>query len=205
MKRGPKILVVVALVFAGWVAVTPSLAAFLIVQRPLAKAEAIIVLSGSAAYKERTRKAAELYTQGVAPRIFLSDDGELSGWSRDERVNLPFVELARRELVSGSVPPDAITILPGQVSGTDQEAKALAAEIERSPLGSVVLVTSAYHSRRSLRTFDKILKGRRVEIGIEFAPLGFASPDPKYWWLSIRGWRSVGGEYVKSAVYWAYY
>jgi len=37
-------------------------------------------------------------------------------------------------LVANGVLPDAITVLPGQVTGTDSEAKAMAAEIDTRPL-----------------------------------------------------------------------
>ena len=118
---------------------------------------------------------------------------------------MPFVELEQRELIAGGVPPDAITILPGKVSGTDEEARAFVVEINARPINSLLLVTSAYHTRRALRTFTKILAGRGVEIGIEYAPISDQTPPPEAWWLGMRGWRTVGGEYIKSAVYMVWY
>jgi uncharacterized SAM-binding protein YcdF (DUF218 family) len=190
---------------ALWASVAPRLATRLIVERPLAHADAIIVLSGSSVYEERTGKAAELYRQGIAPRIFITNDGGRAGWSQAEQTNLPFVELERRELVAGGVPAGSITILRGEVAGTESEAKALAAEIEARPMASVLIVTSAYHSRRALWTFENALAPKGVAVGIQFAPLGDRSPKPATWWLSLDGWRSVGGEYIKSAGYWVVY
>ena len=188
-----------------WVLVAPAIATYLVVERPLEHADAIIVLSGSAVYKERTSKAAELFKQGVSPRIFITNDGERAGWSKREQTNPPFVELEQRELAANGVPADAITLLPGEVSGTDQEAKALKDEINQRPVTSLLIVTSAYHTRRALWTFGKILAGNGVDIGIEYAPPGELTPKPDYWWLSARGWTSVAGEYVKSGVYRVYY
>ena len=205
MRRNAAFILVPAALIVGWIAVAPFLATWLIVDEPLEHADAIIVLSGSAVYKERTRKAAELYKQGVASRIILTDDGEQAGWSRKEQTNPPFVELEKRELVANGVLPAAITVLPGQVSGTDQEAKALANEISAKPVKSILIVTSAYHTRRALRTFEKILSGKGVEIGIASAPPGEQTPGPNFWWLRPRGWQTVAGEYVKSAVYWVFY
>lgn len=190
---------------AVWALVAPSLANYLITEKPLKHADAIIVLSGSAVYKERTKKAAELYKRGIASRIFITDDGAHAGWSRDERANLPFVELEQRELIANGVMPDAITVLPGHVSGTDYEAQALADEIAARPMGSVLIVTSAYHTRRALRTFEKILAGKPVSIGITGVPPGEQTPNPNYWWLQPLGWQTVAGEYVKSVVYYFYY
>jgi uncharacterized SAM-binding protein YcdF (DUF218 family) len=201
MNRRLRYLLVFVVIAAGWVLIAPWLATRLIVERPLANADAIIVLSGSAVYKERTKKAAELYKQGVAPIVFITNDGERAGWSQIEQRNPPFVELEQRELIANGVLPDAITVLPGEVAGTDQEAKAVAAEIDGRQIKSLLIVTSAYHTRRALRTFDKILAGKSVVIGIE--PAG--QTDTNYWWLSLDGWFTVGGEYMKLAVYWAYY
>ncbi len=171
----------------------------------MSQADAIIVLSGSAVYKERTKKAADLYKAGVAPQIFISDDGAHAGWLDDERTHLPFVELEQRSLIANGVMPDAIVVLPGTVSGTDDEASLMRAELEARPVRSLLIVTSAYHTRRALRTFDKILSGTGIEIGIESPPPGDRTPRPGFWWLSPRGWQTVALEYVKIAVYYAYY
>ena len=190
---------------AVWALIAPSLANYLIVEKPLDHADAMIVLSGSAVYKERAKKAAELYKQGVASRILITDDGAHAGWTRDERTNLPFVELEQRELIANGVLPDSIAVLPGKVSGTDDEAKALAAEIAARPMGTVLIVTSGYHTRRALKTFERILAGAHIEIGITGVPPGDQTPNPNDWWLQRRGWQTVAGEYVKSAVYYFYY
>ena len=205
MKRKATNILLLAGLFAVWIIFAPFLATFLIVEKPLARADAIIILSGSAVYKERTKKAAELYKQGVAPRVIISNDGGRAGWLDDEKDNLPFVELEQRELIANGVEPEAITVLPGTVSGTDDEAKKLAEEIAARPIGKVLIVTSAYHSRRALRTFEKILAGKNVEIGIAHPPTGEQTPNPNYWWLRPRGWQTVAGEYVKSAIYYLYY
>ena len=205
MKRKATNILLLAGLFAVWIIIAPFLATFLIVEKPLARADAIIILSGSAVYKERTKKAAELYKQGVAPRVIISNDGGRAGWLDDEKDNLPFVELEQRELIANGVEPEAITVLPGTVSGTDDEAKRLAEEIAARPIGKVLIVTSAYHSRRALRTFEKILAGKNVEIGIAHPPTGEQTPNPNFWWLRPRGWQTVAGEYVKSAIYYLYY
>ena len=163
------------------------------------------MLSGSAVYKERTRRAAELYREGVAPLVFISNDGGQAGWLDDERTNLPFVELETRDLIANGVMPDAIRTLPLTVYGTDEEAKAMRAEIDARPLNSILIVTSAYHTRRALRTFEKILAPNNIEIGIDAPPPGDRTPLPAWWWLSFRGWQTVAAEYVKMAVYYFYY
>lgn len=204
MRRGSYFLLVI-MVIAVWALIAPWLAKRLIVERPLEKADAIIVLSGSYVYKERTRKAAELYGRGVASRIFITNDGERAGWSQNEKTNIPYLELEQRELVAAGVPPESITVLSELVTGTDEEAKELAKNLDAYSIRSVVVVTSAYHSRRALWTFDRILADKGVTIGIENAGMGDRTPNPNYWWLQFRGWQMVAGEYVKWVVYYAYY
>lgn len=205
--KGPRlyIFVITLILIAIWCFIAPSLATYLVVERRFEKADAIIVLSGSSVYKERTQKAAELYKRGVAPLVFITNDGERSGWSQAEQSNITYVELEKRELVAGGVPKNAIVEMPQLVAGTDEEAKAFKFEIEARGLTSVVVVTSAYHSRRSLWTFERILRDKQIEIGIEHAAVGLQTPEPTFWWLRPRGWQMVAGEYVKSAVYWTYY
>lgn len=204
MKRKATFTLILCVLLGVWIIVAPFLATYLIVEKPLENADAIMVLSGSAVYQERTTKAAELYKQGVAPVVIVTDDGERARWF-GRGGNPKIVELEQRELIANGVMPEAIRVLPGQVAGTDDEAKTLRDEIAARPLGSVLIVTSGYHSRRALATFEKILVGRNVTLGIASPPPGDLTPTPNYWWLRPRGWQTVAGEYVKIAVYWAYY
>lgn len=189
------------LLFLAWILFAWFLAENLIVEKPLEKADAIVILSGSSVYLERAQKAAQIYRQGIAPKILLSDDGEHSGWSRSERRNPKFVELTRNNLIAEGVPAEKIEIFPGQVSGTIDEAEALRTKIEQAELQSVLLVTSAYHTRRALWTFTNVLHDERVQIGIVAPPTGEQTPMPFVWWLSEKGWRLVAGEYVKMVYY----
>ncbi len=181
------------------------LAENLIVEKPLERADAILILSGSSVYLERTQKAALVYRQGVAPKILLTDDGGRAGWSRTEQKNPKFVEAARNDLIAEGVAPENIEILAARVSGTIDEAEALRGEIEQTNLKSILLITSAYHTRRSLWTFEKILENKDVQIGIVSPPTGEQTPPPFLWWLTRKGWSLVAGEYVKIIYYRANY
>lgn len=207
MNRRLKFLLVFCTFSIAWFPLAWLAAENLIIEKPLDRADAILVLAGSSVYVERTGKAAELYNQGIAPRVFLTDDGERGGWSRVERRNFPFVELARKNLIENGVPAEAIEILPATVDGTKSEADALRRKIAESGLQSVLLVTSAYHSRRTLHTFEKIFGDNNQETQIGVAPVapGNQTPAPYFWWLSVNGWQFVAGEYVKILYYWVYY
>ncbi len=202
-----KVVLIVLLLFGMWLFLAPFLAERLIIEKTLDKADAILVLGGSYTYIERTQKAAELFKKGVAPRIYLTDDGEQAGWSEIEKRNPPYVELARNSLIANGVPPENIEILEPQVTGTIYEARILLEKVKSANLNSVLIVTSAYHTRRAFSTFQRIFaeNNQPTEIGIVSPPTGEQTPPPFSWWLSANGWNFVAGEYVKSFVYWVYY
>lgn len=190
-----------AVVIALWIFVAWLGARMLIVQAPLDHASAMVVLGGSATYKERTELAARLFHEGRAPLIILTDDGGKSGWSRADGRNPLFVERAQAELIRRGVPESAITILPGTVGSTQDEAEALRGFIFARGLKSLLVVTSAYHSRRALRTMRDELSGSGVTVGLVAAPTGLQTPRPLSWWLGWRGWPLVAGEYAKIVYY----
>jgi uncharacterized SAM-binding protein YcdF (DUF218 family) len=194
-------------ILSVWTFVAPFLAESLIVEKPLHQAEVILVLAGSSAYLERTHMAALIYKAGVAPKVILTNDGGAAGWSQEEQRNRPYVELARRELVAQGVPDEAIEILPLEVSGTIMEARLLGKKAAERRWKSLLIVTSAYHTRRALRTFENVFaeKGVETEIGIVAARTGQQTPPALYWWLTWKGWRDVAGEYMKSVFYYVNY
>lgn len=205
--RSFKFIAAILLIFLIWILFAWFLAEHLIVEKPLPRADVILVLGGSSVYQERTQKAALVYKQGVAPLILLTDDGGRAGWSRREQRNPLFVELARQSLITDGIPAENIEILTTRGSGTIYEAQLLRDKIEQSNWKSILIVTSAYHTRRSLWTFERVFAEGRLptEIGVVGSPTGEQTPPPFYWWLSPFGWNVVAGEYVKAFYYWAYY
>ena len=173
----------------------------LIVNEPLGSADAIVVLSGASSYVERTEKAAQLYHEGRAPRLLLTNDDTRGGWSNALQRNPYFVERAADELIKRGVPADRIAIVPGVASSTYTEGLLLKDYASAHGLQSVLVVTSASHSRRALRSLRHTFAGTRTTIGLEPAP----AQSTAFWWLQVEGWRAVGGEYVKLVYYWFRY
>ncbi|HEX6718106.1 MAG TPA: YdcF family protein [Pyrinomonadaceae bacterium] len=188
-----------------WFVVAWVAARALIVQTELPSADAIVVLSGSSTYVERTHQAAGLYSQGRAPLIVLTDDNTRGGWSSALQTNPYFVERAQAELVKRGVPPDKIRVAPGVASSTRDEALIIRDYASAEGFRSILIVTSAYHSRRAFRSLRQAFAGTGTTLGIEPAPIGQQTPSPAFWWLHIEGWRSVGVEYVKLIYYWVRY
>lgn len=194
-------LVISFLVLALWELLAIAAARFLIVRSPLARADAIVVLSGSAAHVERAQWAAHLYKSGLAPKIILTNDNQQGGWSETLQRNPFYFERSRDQLLNAGVPPKAIEIRLEPVSSTYEEAQLMRAVQRDLGLKSIVLVTSAYHSRRAFWTFRRVLGGSDTEIGIEPVGLNVTSPPPKTWWFHLKGWQIVPVEYVKLLYY----
>ena len=184
----------------AWVA-----AEALIVKAELAHADALFVLAGSSTYIERTHRAAQLFREGRAPTIVLTNDNIPSGWSAKEERNPLFVELAADELRRQGVPAEKIEVVPGTVSSTYEEAVRLREYAGEKGLRSILIVTSAYQSRRALWTMRRVFSGSNVEIGLDAVEPGQQSPRPGIWWFYGLGWEMVPGEYVKMIYYWINY
>jgi len=191
------LLLVLAWGIVAWVG-----ARSLIVNAPLASADAIVVMSGSSTYVERTQKAAEFYHQGRAPLVVLTNDDTRGGWSSAQQRNPYFVERARDELIKQGVPVEKIRMAPGIASSTHDESMLLKDYVAQQRFRSILVVTSAYHSRRALRSLRQSFAGTNVTVGLEPVPAG---SQTALWWLRSEGWRSVGGEYVKLLYYWLRY
>lgn len=168
-------------------------------------ADALVVLAGSSSYSERARRAAALYAEGRGARVVLTNDDAIGGWSHAEQRNPFFAERAAEVLRRGGVPPDRIEIIWRPVASTYEEAVLAREYAAARNFRSIVVVTSAYHSRRALWTFRSVLRGSGIAVELDGHASGGPSPPPSTWWLHLRGWQMVAGEYVKFVYYWLFY
>lgn len=152
----------------------------LVVDAPMATADAIVLLGGEP--QGRPMEAARLYHLGVAPRVVVVGTG-------DNASN-------RRILSRAGVPPEAILIEPSS-SSTLENATFVRPMLERAGIRRVLLVTSSFHARRALATFQQRIPG--VAFGVSTSRIG--------WWDTPQGrlqednWAAK--EFVKLGYYWA--
>ena len=190
------VVVVILWSLVAWVA-----ARVLVVRENVEHADAIVVLAGAATHLERAQQAARLYSEGRAPLIVLTNDGLRSGWSREQELNPFFVERANAEIRRVGVPQEKIVVIPQALSSTYEEAVALRRYAIEHGLHSLLIVTSAYHSRRARWTFQQVFQQTGIRIGLEPVPPGHQTPGLFTWWLSPGGWRFVASEYLKTVYY----
>ena len=194
-------LIGVLCLFVLWPILTWGGANLLIVKSEMASADAIVVLSGSSTYLERADWAAKLYREGRAPVIILTNDSLISGWDRVEERNPFFYELAARELIRRGVPESKIQVVSNVALGTYEESVGLRDYATAHNLKRLLVVTSAYHSRRALWSMRHACEGSGIEIGIDSPPPGWQTPSPSTWWFHRWGWKVVAGEYGKIIYY----
>jgi uncharacterized SAM-binding protein YcdF (DUF218 family) len=151
---------------------------WLVVEDPLVKARAIVVLSG--AMPLRAIEAAKLYRQGYAPEIWLTHSAE-PGETLEE-MGIPFAgedHYNTRILIHEGVPAEAIHVLEPPIVNTADEIRVIGATVRRGKGGAVILVTTKAHTRRVRLLWRRLAphQGRaivRAATGDSF--------DPRRWW-----------------------
>ncbi len=190
------VMIAVVWPFFAWVA-----AQLLIVEAEVYSADAIVVLSGSSTYIERADWAAKLYSRNRAPLVILTDDKLISGWNAVEERNPFFYELAAKELQKRGVPTERIAVVSEPALGTYYESLNICEHATNHNFKKLLVVTSAYHSRRALWSMRRACERSKIEIGVSAPDPGWQTPSPWTWWVHRWGWKVVAGEYVKLIYY----
>jgi len=160
---------------------------------PLQPADLIFVMNGRIGL--RAHHAVRLYNRGIAPKIVISatDDVRVStGWRPGESS----ADAMAFEIHRSGVPESAIEIIPGGVSSTLDEARALRRYLEMNPASRVVVATTDYHTARAGWVIRKELKGLPVEVVVAGVPDNFGL-RANNWWKSAGGMRTYLSEWVK--------
>jgi uncharacterized SAM-binding protein YcdF (DUF218 family) len=151
---------------------------WLVVEDPLVKAKAIVVLSG--AMPLRAIEAAKLYRGGYAPEIWLTHSTE-PGETLEE-MGIPFAgedHYDTRVLIHEGVPPEAIHVLEPPIVNTADEIKVAAAALARGNAGTVIFVTTKVHTRRVRLLWRRLAPGQ----GRAIVRAASSDPfDPRHWW-----------------------
>ena len=191
------LLLLVILAFAFRSQILTGIAGYLVIDDKLQPADVIFLLNGD--FNTRPFKAAELYKQGLAPVIVIA---------RAE--NTPVVDLGllpnETDISVGvmeklGVPAGKIIVLPipQGVTSTFDEAETLKQYIEGHQVQRIILVTSAFHTRRARWIFNKALSGLPVKL--EMAAVPYADFNQTNWWKNETGLITLGNEYVKLVYY----
>jgi uncharacterized SAM-binding protein YcdF (DUF218 family) len=168
-----KRIVVLALLAVIIIILLRHAGSFLVVNKP-EHADAIVVLGGGN-NDLRYWTGVELMKQGWAPRLFLDvfAKGETFG-NRDIDLATDFVQRTT---------PGQSSVCPIILNSTYGEAQHLADCLQGTGVKSILVVTSAYHTRRAVEILQKRLPQYHISI--------YASPDPYFFgekWWQTREW-----------------
>jgi uncharacterized SAM-binding protein YcdF (DUF218 family) len=192
------LLILLALLVASVVVVRQA-GRWLVREDPLARADAIVVLSGGLPF--RAEAAARLFRLGYAPEVWVSrPEGPAAEL---QEMGIHFVgeeEYDRQILIKQGVAESAVQIFPGTIINTQQEIEEIAREMRRTGKTSVIIVTSPQHTRRVEALWKKIVGNDPKLIVRAAAEDPF---DAERWWSNTRDVLAVVREYMGLANTWA--
>jgi uncharacterized SAM-binding protein YcdF (DUF218 family) len=164
---------------------------FWVVEDPLERADALIILSDDNFYADRATRAVELYRQGWAPLVVAS--------GRRLRPYAGIAELMEHDLVERGMPKQAILKFPQMADSTREEAIALRSFVEERRWRSVLVVTSNSHTRRARYILSRVLPSA---VTVRVASARDSDYDPDHWWETRRGQKRFFHEAVGMLVAW---
>lgn len=202
-RLGRLLVVLAALAVAAYLLLPAGLAAlgrWLIVDEPLAPADAIFVHAGGVPF--RAKEGAALYAQGLAPEVWIMPTLPTPNDEELVRIGVPHAmgwEVDRQVLTTLGVPSEAVRVLPERAATTRDEIRAVTAEMRRRGLHRVILVTTKEHSRRVRAIW------RRYADEGQTAQTRAASDDPfepEGWWRDMDQAQAVVHELVALVDLW---
>ncbi len=163
-----------------------------IVDEPLEKAQAILVLGGDNEHGERVSHAVHLYQAGWAPRLILS--------GVNYRTDFNDVTLMERQATGMGIPRDNLIVVPRGARSTFEEALLMQRVLAQHNLRKIIIVTSNYHTRRARLIFRTLYRRQGVQVIFSAAPdSGF---DPQRWWQERGGRVAMVLELQKMVLSW---
>ena len=174
-----------------------GLARILIVNDSLQPADIIYILNGEV--NTRPFHAAQLFEQGFASKIVIPR--EENGPASEIGLYPNGTDVSVKILQEKGVPKEDIVVLTieGGVTSTRDEALVLRQYIEAHNTKSVIIVTSAFHTRRSQWIFRKVLADSGVRLQLAAAPQW--KFDETDWWQTEPGLLMLVQEYLKFGFY----
>ena len=197
LLTGAVLLLILAVSYVFRVPLLTGLARFLIVDDLLEPADIVFVLNGDP--HTRPARASELLHRGLAPCIVIAREEDPPAVKMGLYPNGTDVSLGVMDRLG--VPEARIIVLPvdGGATSTRDEALILRQYIGEQGIERIILVTSAFHTRRAEWIFEKERMGSSATLQISAAPhWGF---DETNWWKSERGLIALTNEYIKLLYY----
>jgi uncharacterized SAM-binding protein YcdF (DUF218 family) len=181
------LLIVLGTIYLVRVPLLRAFADWWIVDEPLQKAQAIVVLGGDNLAADRVRHAVRLYRDAWAPKIVLSG-GQIRAYLNES-------ELMRRDARELGVPENDIIAAPTGTGSTLEEALRLRAVLAKHNFRKIIVVTSNFHTRRARTIYRHIYQPAGTVVVFSAAPDPAFPPDR--WWQEREGRAALVFELLK--------
>ncbi|MBN1416835.1 MAG: YdcF family protein [Bacteroidales bacterium] len=163
-------------------------------------ADAIVILMGS--IPDRVLHAADLYKEKMSAEIMMVEES-MGAYRKLEERGVRLISnsnQARNALVALGIPAENITIIPGDATSTQMEAEIIREYLQARPdLDTILLVSSASHTRRASMIFKTAFKTLENPVTILCSPSPYTNFNAEKWWRDREDVQKVLGEYVKIA------
>lgn len=203
MSRGTKIflglLVAAGVLFVARHPLMSVAAKCWIVDDPLVKSDAVVVLGGG--LDSRPSFAADLYRRGLVTVVLVADVQKST--AANEGIIPPETTIAIGLLEKEGVPASAIQTFGSKVSSTRDESLGVRAWVAQHPSHRLIIPTDPFHTRRVKWLFLRALKDQQVEVNVASVPS--SRYDPLSWWKSEEGVIGFQNEVIKFLYYWVHY
>ncbi len=196
-RRWALALVVVAALATLW-----NLGRILANESPLESADVIYVLGGN--WAERGLEATDLFHEGRAPRILISnairDRAHQELARRGVTITRAGDEMAEIMTTHLGVPATAIETLPDELDNTAQEAAAVVAMTRQRQWRRLIVITDRASTRRAGFALRRVL-GPGVTVIMRAPRLDLY--DPAHWWRRRADVRTTMYELPKLLAYYS--
>ncbi len=197
LRRGALVLAPILIVTA---VALPRLGSWLVVQDPLEKSDAIVVLGGT--MYERQLEAVDLYKEAWAPRIYLFreviDWGELALIERGVSYTR-VVDVQIDAILRLGVPRDAIHVLE-RANSTAAEADYVERLVTAEKMSRVIVVSSKQHTRRVRLVMRRKLSNSGTAVIVR--PSRYDRANVDRWWAERATLRFTLFEMQRLLGYW---
>jgi uncharacterized SAM-binding protein YcdF (DUF218 family) len=195
------ILFAILLIYLFRISILTKMGHFLTVDDPLEPVNIIFVLTGDV--DTRPFHAVKIFNQGFAPKIVISQVESTP--SVELGIYPSSTDAAINVMKKLGVNDSSIVVLetPGGVTSTRDEALALLKYVQENSVKSLIIVTTAFHGRRTQWTFNRVLGSMPAKFLVSTgAHLNF---DETNWWKHEDGFLMFFDEYLKLIYYLLYY
>lgn len=161
-------------------------------------ADAMVILMGN--IPDRVLQAADLYNNSIAGKVIIVEESMGAFKKLEERGAhiISNTTQAQNAAVSLGIPADSIIILPGDARSTQQEAIIIREFLsKKTNIDTLLLVTSAPHTRRASIIFSKAFEANGKKITVCSSPSKYSNYNGVGWWKHKEEIQAVLGEYVK--------